>query len=194
MNYYTGCDVHKGITMIQHMDEEGALGLSMTVPTDKAGIRKFLDSLEDPTSITFEAGRNWWWIYQFFSQQPEVTQVKVVDPRRARILASELSVQSGYGRAKNDAIDSEMLAELTRRDLARAIKVPTPEQLEQRTLCRHRFGLVINRTRAKNTIHAIMAMHGTSARICDLIGDLSIRNQLKKSVASFASNDNDLIK
>jgi len=124
MNYYTGSDVHKGTTTIQHMDEEGALGLSMTIPTDKAGIRKFLDKLEDPTSITFEAGRIWWWIHQFFSQQAEVTQVKVVDPRRARILVSELSVQSGYGRAKNDEIDSEMLAELTRRDLARAIKVP----------------------------------------------------------------------
>jgi len=92
MNYYTGCDIHKGTTTIQHMDEEGALGLSMTIPTDKASIRKFLDQLEDPTGITFEAGRNWWWIHQFFSQQPEVTQVKVVDPRRSRILASVKSI------------------------------------------------------------------------------------------------------
>lgn len=187
MNYYTGCDVHKRTTTIQHMDEEGSLGLSMTIPTDKASIRKFLDQLDDPTSITFEAGRNWWWIHQFFSQHPQVTQVKVVDPRRARILASELSVQSGYGRAKNDEIDSEMLAELTRRDLAPAINVPTVEQLEKRTFCRHRFGLVINRTRAKNIIHAFMAMHGTSARICDLTDDLSIRNQVYKSIPDYIS-------
>lgn len=187
MEYHTGCDVHKKTTTIQHMDEEGALGLSMRIPTDKDSIRKFLSELEDPTSITFEAGRNWWWLHQFFLDQPIVSQVNVVDPRRARILANELSVRSGYGRAKNDDIDSEMLAELTRIDLAPTINVPTPEQFEKRTLCRQRFGLVVNRTRAKNYIHAILAMHGASARINDLVDDLAIKNDVFKSLPSYVS-------
>ena len=35
MEYHTGCDVHKKTTTIQHMDAEGALGLSMRITTDK---------------------------------------------------------------------------------------------------------------------------------------------------------------
>lgn len=40
------------------MDAEGALGSSMRVPTDKDGFNKFLDQLDDPTTMTLEAGRN----------------------------------------------------------------------------------------------------------------------------------------
>jgi hypothetical protein len=71
-----------------------------------------------------------------------VAHLNVVDPRRSRSLSAELSVQAGYGRAKNDRIDTEMMAEQNRRGLAPTIHVPTPEQLHRRTLNRHRFVLV----------------------------------------------------
>jgi transposase len=63
---------------------------------------------------------------------------------------------SGYGRAKNDRIDAEMMAEQDRRGLAPKIIVPTLQELEIRTLCRHRMDLVIQRTRIINKTHAIL--------------------------------------
>jgi transposase len=187
MIYYTGCDAHKKTSALQHMDSEGTLGLSMRVPTDKDGFNKFFDQLDRPTEMTLEAGRNYWWLHEFFKDHPKVTQVNVVDPRRARNLAQELSVLNGYGRAKTDEIDSEMLADMTRRELAPAIHVPTAKQLELRTICRHRFTSVMNRTRAKNHIHSILALHGFSVNLDDLSIDLNYRDKIKSSIPDYVS-------
>ena len=158
--FYTGLDVHTKRTQIQHMDEDGALGLSMNVMTDRSHILRYLDELSAPTSVTFEASGNYWWISQLLQDHPKVSEVNVVDPRRSRNLAKELSVQAGYGRAKNDRIDAEMLAEQARVGLAPAIHLPTPEQLHQRTLNRHRCNLVWEKTGNSNQIQALLNMHG----------------------------------
>lgn len=183
--YYTGVDTHNKYSQFQHMDEDGALGLSRNVPTDAQSIEKFLSQLDDPTVITLEAGRNYWWLHEFFQNHPLVSDVYVVDPRRSRSIANELSVISGYGRAKNDRIDGEMLAEQTRRGLAPRINVPTAEQLEVRTIQRFRYVTVRYRTQAKNYTHSILAMHGKSISIKDLIEDPDARKQLCESLPSY---------
>jgi transposase len=177
MTYHMGIDTHHGYSFFQHMDAEGAIGISQRVATDRDRINELLAQLDDPTTITFEAGRNYWWLHELFAQHPLVSQVNVVDPRRSRHLSVELSVLSGYGRAKNDYIDAEMLAEQTRRGLAPTIHVPTAEQLEQRTLCRHRFNSVVNRSRAKNLIHALLELRGYSAKIADLVTPSATQDQ-----------------
>ncbi len=168
MNYHVGLDAHDSDSFFQHMDAEGTIGLSEWVTTAPDSLNELLAHLDEPTTITFEAGRNYWWLHEFFAKHPKISQVNVVDPRRSRNLAQELSVLSGYGRAKTDYIDAEMLAEQTRRGLAPTIHVPTAQQLEHRSLCRHRFNSVMNRTRAKNMIHGILDLHGYSAKIADL--------------------------
>jgi transposase len=187
MNYFTGCDSHNRTSHFQHMDEEGALGLSMKVPTDKESINKFLNFLDEPTTMTLEAGRNWWWLYQLFDNHPRVSDVNVVDPRRSRVIAEELSIINGYGRAKNDRIDAEMLADQTRRGLAPKIRIPTPEQLEMRTLNRYRFNSVINRTRAKNEVHSILAMHGKTAKISYLAIDSGMDKKFKETLPGYVT-------
>lgn len=187
MIYYTGCDAHRSNCTFQHMDAEGALGLNMTTKTDKDDISRFLDLLDEPTVMTLEAGRNWWFLHQLFSQHPNVSDVLVVDPRRSRNIAKELSVLSGYGRASNDRIDSEMLAEQTRNNLAPAIHVPSPQQLELRTLNRHRLVSVVSNTRYKNSIHAILAMHGQSISMDSLLKDPDEKIRLLQSVPDFVS-------
>ena len=185
MNYHAGLDAHDRNSFFQHMDVDGTIGLSEWVATDPDSINDLLAQLDEPTTITFEAGRNYWWLHELFANHPMVSQVKVVDPRRSRKLASELSVLSGYGRAKNDFIDAEMLAEQSRRELAPAIHVPTADQLEMRTLCRHRFNSVINRTRAKNLIHAMLDLHGFSTTITDLLKPSANRDQFMTSLPGY---------
>jgi len=187
MNYHIGIDAHHSCSFFQHMDTEGAIGLSERVATDPDSINELLAQLDEPTTITFEAGRNYWWLHEFFANHPMVSQVNVVDPRRSRKLASELSVLSGYGRAKTDFIDAEMLAEQTRRGLAPTIHVPTAEQLEKRTMCRHRFNSVMNRTRAKNLIHAILDLHGYSAKIAGLLTPSANRDQFMASLPPYVA-------
>ena len=109
----------------------------------------------------------------------------VVDPRRSRNIAKELSVLSGYGRAKTDRIDGEMLAEQTRRGLAPTIHVPTAEQLEMRTICRQRFMSVNDRTRSKNMIHSMFAMHGVSVKIDVLLNQPQVKAQLMQLLPKY---------
>ncbi len=183
--YHTGLDVHKKTCRLQQMDDDGALGLSMTVATTPEGLSEFLDRLDGPTTITFEASRGYWWLSQFFASHPKVTQVNVVDPRRSRKLAEELSVQCGYGRAKNDRIDAEMLAEQSRRGLAPTIQLPTPEQLAARTLNRHRLNLVRQHTRAVNRISGLLSMHGISTATATLLKDATWRHQIFPTVPDY---------
>ncbi|MFQ5771998.1 MAG: IS110 family transposase [bacterium] len=160
--YHTGCDVHDKSTHLQHMDSDGALGLSLHVPTTPEGFSSFLEQLDEPTSITLEAGRNYFWLHEFLKEHPMVYKVNVIDPRRGRKLAEELSVVHGYGRAKNDRIDAEMAAHEARLGLTPSIHVPTPQQLELRTLVRHRMLFVWEKTATINRIHGHLAMHGAA--------------------------------
>lgn len=160
--HYIGLDIHKRITHIQHMDQDGVLGKSQRLPTCQSSLLSLVEELTEPTAICFEASASYWWISQLLASHPNVAELKVVDPRRSRKLAEELSVQRGYGRAKNDRIDAEMLAELHRLGLAPAIHLPTDEQLARRTLTRHRSLLVHLATRASNQIQALLSMHGVA--------------------------------
>ena len=112
-------------------------------------------------------------------------QVNVVDPRRSRKLSEELSVIRGYGRAKNDRIDAEMEAELSRRGLAPTIHVPTAEQLRARTLNRHRFVLVGQRTRAGRQIQGLLKMHGISITTSELINNPVSQKQVLESLPDY---------
>ena len=186
--YFTGCDAHSKSCTLQHIAEDGALGLSVKTSATKEGLNQFLEQLNAPTVVTFEAGRGYWWLYEFFDHHPKVTDTVVVDPRRSRRLSEELSVQKGYGRAKNDRIDTEMMAEQTRMGLAPRIQVPTPEQLERRTICRHRFELVHKRTSAINSLHGLLGMHGACITFRDLMGNPESKRQLFEKLPNFVKS------
>ena len=183
--YYTGCDAHKKNSTLQHIDEDGTLGLSMSVASTPQGFEAFLDKLDAPTVITFEASRGYWWLHQYLSEHPKVSRVVVVDPFHSRKIAMELSVRKGYGRAKNDRIDSEMLAEQTRLGLASGIRVPTPEQMERRTICRHRTELAHKRTVSANLIHSTLAMHGHAIALKELINNQESRKCLFEQLPQY---------
>jgi len=158
--YYIGIDVHKEFCNIQQMTVDGDLGFEMEVPTEKKALYELLDQLDGPVSITFEAGRNYWAFYQIIRDHPNVANINVVDPRRSRILAQELSTRVGYGRAKNDRIDAEMLAEQDRRKLTPNIHIPPKRVMEERALVRHRLDLVKISTSFINKLHSLLVMYG----------------------------------
>jgi transposase len=188
MTYFIGCDAHRQTSTFQQITDQGALGLTMNVDNNKESLFKFLDLFDQPAIVTLEAGRNWWFLHQVFKDHPNVEKINVVDPRRNRNLSKEFSVKSGYGRARNDRIDSEMMAELTRLKIAPTIFVPTPEQLEVRSINRFRINLVYNNTRAKNHVHSLLAMYGKYASVQEMVyqseASQSILNPLPKYIQS----------
>ena len=183
--YYTGCDAHKRSCTFQHLDEDGALGLTMKTTSTANGLNAFLDKLDAPTVMTFEASRGYWWLHQYLSSHPKTTDVIVVDPYRSRRIAEELAVQRGYGRAKNDRIDSEMLAEQTRLGIAPSIRVPSPEQLKRRTVCRHRFELKHKRTVSANLIHSTLGMHGHAIALRELLNNQNSKARLYEQLPEY---------
>ena len=92
--FFTGRDLHKRRITLHQMDEDQAHGLHDTVPTTPEDLSRCLDQLHDPTMITFEASGGYYWLSQLFENHPMVAGVHVVDPRRSRRIAEELSVQA----------------------------------------------------------------------------------------------------
>lgn len=168
---YVGLDVHEKYTKIQAMDEAGFLAMSESLPTGAESLNSFFHQLPDTAAVSIEAGRSYWWISQLLNSHSAVNEAKVVDPRRSRILAKEFSVRKGYGRAKNDRIDAEMLAEIHRQGMSPAIHLPTQEQLECRTLVRHRMELVGQSTSAGSRLQGLLSMHGMRMSTKSLLDD-----------------------
>ena len=183
---YVGLDVHEKYTQIQAMDEAGFLAMTDNLPTTAESLDSFFSQLPDSVSVSIEAGRNYWWISQLLSSHSAVHEVKVVDPRRSRTLAKEFSVQSGYGRAKNDRIDAEMLAEIHRKGMSPAIHLPTEAQLEWRTLVRHRMGLVQQSTSAGGRLQGLLSMHGMKISTSSLLDDFQAQQGSLESLAKYA--------
>ena len=186
MPYHIGCDAHKRDCIMHHMTNDGAHGLHENITTDEQSIHTFLNQLDEPATITLEAGCNWWTLYHLFNEHPIISEVNVVDPHRSRNIAEQLALLNGYGRASNDHIDSEMLADMRRRNLISSIAIPTPEQMEVRTINRFRFNSVAYATRAKNKITSLLTFYGTSAQFNDVIKQsdnyLNIKERLPEYV------------
>lgn len=183
--YYTGCDIHTKSSHLQHMDSDGAIGLSKVIPTTEEGFAQFLELLDAPTTMVLEASSSYWWISQYLSAHPMVEEVLVIDPRRSRKLAEELSVIRGYGRASNDRIDAEMAAELSRRGLAPTIHLTTPEQLEARTVNRFRAHLVTEKTSITRYCTSLLKMHGIYIASNELLHNSDSQQKVLQSVPAY---------
>jgi len=182
---YVGLDVHEKYTQIQAMDEAGFLAMGENLPTTAESLNAFFSQLPDSAAVSIEAGRNYWWISQLLNSHSAIREVKVVDPRRSRNLAKELSVQSGYGRAKNDRIDAEMLAQIHRQGMSPAIHLPTEEQLEWRTLVRHRMGLVQQSTSVAGRLQGLLSMHGVRMSTSALLNDFQAQLESLSHLAGY---------
>jgi transposase len=183
--HHLGIDVHSDYSKIQHMVEDGSLGYEDRIATDQEEICKFLDNLDEPVSVSFEAGRNYWAFFNMIKDHPKIAQIKVLDPRRSRKFSSELSVKAGYGRAKNDRIDAEMIAEQDRIGISPKIKIPSQKAFEERTLVRHRIDVIRIRTMMMCKIHSLLVMHGHDISKHEFLNNEQSREQAILSVPVF---------
>jgi hypothetical protein len=111
------------------------------------------------TYAVLEATRNWPFFYDLLVGHVE--RVEWAHPKELKAISSAA--------VKTDRIDVRVLAQLARLNYLSVAYAAPATTRDLRLLMRHRQ-LVWARTRAKNRIHALRAMHNLSAPVTDLFG------------------------
>jgi transposase len=89
-------------------------------------------------------------------------QVEIADAQKVKGLAPLA--------CKTDRIDARVPAELARRDLVAAIRLPDPLVRAERERARRRLQLVRHRSSPKQRLHALPLTHGKPCPLADLFG------------------------
>lgn len=112
-----------------------------------------------PISVCYEAGRDGFWLARFLEARG--VEVLVLDP-------ASLQVNRRARRAKTDRLDAEALLRALRRHkwgepkVFSIVRPPTPADEDSRCLSREREALIKERTRATNSIKALLTAQGVT--------------------------------
>src|SRR5260370_40421926 len=113
-------------------------------------------------------GGRWWWRASGFwpacerAVRREVERVVMVHPQRVKAIAA--------ARLKNDRVDSETLAHLSRADLLLEARMADERTQQIRKLTRLRIGLGRQRAAAKNQLQAVLHQEGFLKPVTDVFG------------------------
>lgn len=146
---YIGMDVHKIVTVIVVLDEQGQVVSETKVKTKAEPICDFFRGLSGTTHVVFEEGGWSAWLYKLI--KPLVTSVTVCEPRHNKLI--------GAGN-KTDDTDAETLACLRRLGAVKNVYKGDDQLRELRELLRTYDNLVENSTRAQNRLKAIYRGRG----------------------------------
>jgi transposase len=150
MTVYVGLDVHRKRTQVAILDEEGGELLNRNVSNDPAEMTAILGSLDEGTSVAFEAAYGWGWLAELLEELG--LDAHLAHPARCKAIAS--------ARLKNDKVDARMLAHLLRANLLAEAWIAPKDVRDLRALLRHRISLVRTRTSLQSRIHAVLADAG----------------------------------
>lgn len=145
---YIGLDVHKRIVVVCALDASGQVLFRESFPMTREDLLAFAKKhLTAEDHIALEATTNCWAVVGVLA--PLVKRVVVSNPVATKAIA--------WARVKTDKIDAHVLAQLLRCDFLPSVWVPDAQTRELRSLATLRAGLVAERTRLKNRIHAVLA-------------------------------------
>ncbi len=142
--YYVGMDVHRASIVIAVLNGAGRVVERITLETNGARVRSYLQQLGGRVYVTFEEGTQAQWLYDLV--RPLVTEVIVCDPRHNKLLTAG---------NKSDRIDAEKLAELLRNKSLKAIDHADHGMQTLKELVRNYDCLVKDTTRVMNRLKAI---------------------------------------
>lgn len=158
-SFYLGLDLHLKKTYAVLMDAQGDTVDERQVAND--GLPKYLHEVVPPkTYAVLEATRNWPFLYDLLVEHVE--RVELAHPKELKAISSAA--------IKTDRIDARVLAQLARLNYLPIAYAAPATTRDLRILMRHRSQLVWARTRAKNRIHALLAMYNLRAPVTDLFG------------------------
>ena len=150
--FHVGLDIHSKRISICVLNETGQIVLRSQVGTVEQLIRT-LQSLPDRFQVCYEASCGYGHFHDLL--QPLATRVLVAHPGRLRLIFRSSD--------KNDRKDAERLAKLLYLGEAPTVHVPSLDVRTWRELINCRSQMIAKRTRAKNTIRALLRSAGETA-------------------------------
>ena len=146
MKTHVGVDLHQRFCYVTAMDASGKTFKQGQVVNEGAALRAWFRQLPGPRQVVVEASGFW----PSFARAvgPESERLVMVHPQRVKAIAS--------ARLKNDRVDSETLAHLSRCDLLPEAWMADEPTQQLRLLVRLRITLGRQRARAKNQLQAVL--------------------------------------
>jgi transposase len=142
---HVGVDLHKSFSQVAVLEETGEIR-EHRLDHDGNEVEEFFRGLPR-ARVAIEATGTWWWLVDLLEglgHEPVLSH-----PKQTKAIA--------HARLKNDRVDAERLALLSRGDLLPTVWIPSLEVREARELLRHRISLVRDRTQLRNRTTAALA-------------------------------------
>jgi transposase len=130
------------------------------VVNEAGALRAWLRQVPSPRQVVVEAGGFWPAFVRAIG--PEAERVVMVHPQRVKAIAS--------ARLKNDRVDSQTLAHLSRADLLPEAWMADEATQQARKLTRLRIALGRQRATAKNQLQAVLHQEGFLKPVTDVFG------------------------
>ncbi len=150
---YVGLDVHKRMSAVCILDENGKREKQYIV---RGGWSKLLEGMEEipqPFAVCYEASNGYGYLYDRLLKSAH--KVIVAHPGQLRLIFRS--------KRKNDRVDAEKLAKLLYLDEVPPVYVPNLQFREWRDLITFRSQSVNNQTGTKNRVRALLRTHGMEA-------------------------------
>ena len=157
---HVGVDLHQRFCYLTAVDASGKKLKQAQVVNEGAALRAWLRQLPGERQVVVEASGFW----PAFARavQPEAERLVMVHPQRVKAIAS--------ARLKNDKVDSEILAHLSRADLLPEVWMANERTQQTRLLTRLRITLGQQRAKAKNQMQAVLHQEGFVKPVADVFG------------------------
>ena len=160
MKTHVGVDLHQRFCYLTAVDASGKMCRQGQVVNEGAALRAWLRPLPGPRQVVVEAS-GFWPAFQR-AVAPEQERLVMVHPQRVKAIAS--------AKLKNDRVDSETLAHLSRCDLMPEAWMADEATQQLRLRVRLRITLGRQRARAKNQLQAVLHQEGFKKPVTDVFG------------------------
>ena len=155
---HIGVDLHQRFCYVTVVKTSGEVVVQRTVVNEAEALRRFVRGLPEATQVVFEACGFW----PAFARvmRPEVERLVMVHPVRVKAIAA--------AKLKNDRVDSQTLAHLSRCDLLPEAWMADEATQQLRLRVRLRVTLGRQRARVKNLLQAVLHQEGWRKPCSDL--------------------------
>jgi transposase len=160
MKSHVGVDLHQRFCYLTAVDASGKQFKQGQVVNEAAALRRWLQQVPGPRQVVVEASGFWPAFVR--AVRPEADRLVMVHPQRVKAIAS--------AKLKNDRVDSETLAHLSRCDLLPEAWMADEATQQLRLLVRLRISLGQERARAKNQLQAVLHQEGFRKPVTDVFG------------------------
>lgn len=161
--FYSGIDLHKNMSVITTIDDNGIIIKQEKLANDEYLILNYFFSIGKQHKAVVESTSNWYWLSDLLNNHGIVM-----------ILAHAKYLKAiSYAKVKTDQIDSHTLAQLLRMNMIPSAHQINPSYRGLRDLMRSRLRLVNKKTSCLNSVHRLLEKFNLSIPDNRKLHDLS---------------------